>query len=641
MLHSKRVIPMKNYIKSILKGSVLTASLLFITSCEDYLERTPESVISEEQAFQNFTNFQGYIEELHHCIPNFTLSNWTSSWNWGEDEIESNAGTFHLSYNIDRGNFWAWQVENGAGTNGWLDAPSVNTDRNHKNKGLWPLAWYGIRKANMGLENLHRLVDATDEERQLIEGQLLFFRGWFHFMLIQYFGGLPYIDQVLPSDEQLRIPRLNYHESAERVAQDLERASQLLPINWDNTVAGRRTVGKNQQRINKIMALGYLGKNYLYAGSPLMNSVSTGSQSYHAEYCRKAADTFGTLLQLVEGGETQYDLVSFDRYHTNFYTMGQNWALPGGTEAIFRSPYFSANDSHWRISKQYKPTFMDDGDPTNFYPTANYVHANFGMANGLPLPVDVTQPDQESGYDPHYPWKGRDPRFYATIVYDGVRVVQGTIPSATQEVNRFANLHRGGSYREVTTGSRSGYANRKISPLQANIYDNAFDWGASMHINVPYMRLADIYLMYAEAALMGYNSVGATSATFGKSAVDAVNTVRTRAGMVGVHQKFLGSLDLFLKEIIRERAVELAFERHRFNDLRRWMLLTEAPYNIKTSYEFDRAGDFNREDPTQNRIINMREEVIIERNFTSKHYWLPLKLTDVSLYPEFYQNPGW
>lgn len=140
---------------------------------------------------------------------------------------------------------------------------------------------------------------------------------------------------------------------------------------------------------------------------------------------------------------------------------------------------------------------------------------------------------------------------------------------------------------------------------------------------------------------MGYNSVGATSATFAKTAVEAVNVIRARAGMVDVHQKFLGSVDIFLKELVRERAVELAFESHRFNDLRRWLLLTEAPYNIKTSYEFDRAGDFNADDPTQNRIINMREEVIIERSFTSKHYWLPLKLADVMLYPEFYQNPGW
>ena len=55
----------------------------------------------------------------------------------------------------------------------------------------------------------------------------------------------------------------------------------------------------------------------------------------------------------------------------------------------------------------------------------------------------------------------------------------------------------------------------------------------------------------------------------------------------------------------------------------------------------DRAGDFNADDPTQNRVVNIREEVILERPFTEKHYWLPLKVSDVSLYPEMTQNPGW
>ncbi|UJH90785.1 RagB/SusD family nutrient uptake outer membrane protein [Antarcticibacterium sp. 1MA-6-2] len=186
--------------------------------------------------------------------------------------------------------------------------------------GLWALAWYGIRKANIGLANLDLMTDATQEERDLIEGQLLFFRGWCHFQLIQYFGGMPYIDRVLPSDEPLCEPRLSYHESADRVATDLRAAADLLPINWDNTVAGRRTLGKNGLRINKIMALGYLGKNLLWAASPLMNYESTGSRTYNSEYAKRAAVAFGELLSLVEAGETQYALLPFDRYSENFYT---------------------------------------------------------------------------------------------------------------------------------------------------------------------------------------------------------------------------------------------------------------------------------------------------------------------------------
>src|SRR5690606_2304842 len=151
---------------------------------------------------------------------------------------------------------------------------------------------------------------------------------------------------------QLSEPRLSYHESAEKVAADLRRAADLLPIDWNNTTAGRATAGKNELRINKIMALGYLGKNLLYAGSPLMNYESTGSRTYNEDFSRRAADAFGELLALVDGGQTQYSLLPFEDYHTNFYTVGQNWRIPGGTAAIFRPPYFDAHASRYGISRQ-------------------------------------------------------------------------------------------------------------------------------------------------------------------------------------------------------------------------------------------------------------------------------------------------
>lgn len=622
---------------------ILSVIALISVSCEDYLERTPESVISEEIAFVNFENFQGYTEELYQCVPNFTTNYWTTTWNWGEDEMVCNAGNFHVTFMFDRGNFWGWQAQHSGhgGMASWLDRHTRNTNNDRMTKGLWPLAWYGIRKANLGLDNLERMTEGTQEERDLIEGQLLFFRGWFHFMMIQYVGGLPYIDQVLPGDEPLRNPRLNYHESAERAAADLRRAADLLPINWDNTVAGRRTLGRNDLRINKIMALGYLGKNLLYAASPLMNNESTGSRTYNADFSRRSAEAFGELLALVESGQTQYSLMPYERWSNNFYTTGQNWALSGGTEGIFRSVYWSGDASNFNTTKMFFPVVITDGDATKIVPTANYVNQNFGMANGMPLPEDITQADPNSGYDPNYPFRNRDPRFYSSIVYDGVRVIQGSLPPS-EEVNRHANLHTGGSYRGAVSHSPTGLLNRKFVPLTANRYDNAYAFGVGLHLNVPYMRLADIYLMYAEAALMGSNSVMGKSTNFDKTALDAVNTIRGRAGMPGVVEQYQSSVDAFMGEIRRERAVELAFEGHRFNDLRRWLLLIERPYTLKTSLEFDRAPETDLSgDPSEHRVVNLREEVLIERIFSERHYWLPLKVSDVTLYPEFNQNPGW
>jgi hypothetical protein len=123
--------------------------------------------------------------------------------------------------------------------------------------------------------------------------------------------------------------------------------------------------------------------------------------------------------------------------------------------------------------------------------------------------------------------------------------------------------------------------------------------------------------------------------------VDAINVLRDRAGVGHVAPAFTGSLSAFMPELRRERAVELSFEGHRFNDLRRWLLLIKRPYTLKKTVYFDRAGTFSTTDPQDNAVKNLREEIILERKFTTKHYWLPLKTSDVTLYPGFNQNPGW
>ncbi|MDR6568750.1 RagB/SusD family nutrient uptake outer membrane protein [Chitinophaga ginsengisegetis] len=625
---------MNKYTKMLLAFAGIVM-VLGLASCKKFLDKEPQSIVSEENAFKTFISFQGFTEELYHCIPDFTNAYWTNSWNWGEDEIQSTARDFHFIVKIDNGDFWGWQSQFDGWQAGWMDRNNTSTNDDRFAKSMWKLGWYGIRKANMGLANIDKLTDATQEEKDLIKGQLLFFRGWFHFMFIQYFGGLPYIDQVLPGDQKLTLPRLKYSECADKAAADFREAANLLPVNWDNTTAGKRTLGKNQLRINKIMALGYLGKNYLWAGSPLMNYVSTGSKTYNPEYCKKAATAFGELLQLCESGDAPYKLVEFSKYYTNFYSTGQNWLMPGGTEAIFRSPYYGAHGSTYGTAKQYGPALITE-EAITFVPTANYVDY-YGMANGLPI-KDITQADPESGYDPAYPWRGRDPRFYNDIVFDGVKCVQG---ATTDERNRYANLHTGGTYRDVSSGSRSGYLLYKFIPITANRFDNGWTYDKALNIHLPYMRLADIYIMYAEAAAQGYGSATGKAGNYAKTAVDAINVIRDRAGVGRVAARFTASLDGFMSEVRRERAVELSFEGHRFNDLRRWMLLIQSPYTLKKSVEFDRSPSFSTADPKNNRVLNLREAVILERRYTEKHYWLPLKNSDANMYLEFPQNPGW
>jgi len=648
---------MKQVYKNLLKGSLFFTGSLMIISCSDYLDKEPASILSEEVAFSNFTNFQGYIEEIYNCIPDKEKCYWTTSWNWGDDEIMNLEGSWHMTNQVDLGNFWAWQADLIAQQGTWMDKSNADPSSTDKfAHGLWPHAWYSIRKANLGLANLDKLTDATEEETDIIAGQLYFFRAWWHFEMMQYFGGLPYIDTVLPAGEKPDLPRLSYQECADKAGADFAKAAELLPIDWDDTNVGTNTLGKNQLRANKIMALGYLGKNYLWAGSPLMkNGAELGggnTYNYDVEYCQKAAEAFGELLALVETGQTQYGLTDFNyddiynhvkatgvtnSYSDIFYTTGQNWLMPGSTEAIFRGPSTDFNGSNWNTSKTFGPKTQGlvEHDNIIHVPTANYVH-NYGMVNGLPLD------DPDSGYDPDYPFRNRDPRFYHDIVFDGFKYVNSTMP-ADMEYLRYCGLHSDGTMRNPADGSRSGYFIQKLVPHTANKYDGAYNWAGNLHVYLPYMRLGDIYTMYAEACA-AVGGATAKSASFFKTAEESINTLRDRVGAGHVSASYTADQNKFIEEVRRERAVELSFEGFRFNDLQRWLLLTEYPYNVKTSHEFDRLEDvafFETNDPAEARVANFREEEILTRQFGVKHYWFPLKISDASLYPEFEQNPGW
>ena len=321
---------MRIYInKIILQTAILLGMALGSISCTDYLDKAPLSEIDPNDAYKNFQNFQGFTEELYNCIPVVTGNASHNSWDWGEDVQWIPNDTRSFSYRVDQGDYWEW--DSGGDHYGWLRGGGNPSSDNTGDKGrLWGLAWYGIRKANIGLSNLDKLTEATQEEKDLIEGQLYFFRGWFHFMIMQFWGGLPYIDEVLPSDQVLKLPRLSYQETADKASEDFKRAAALLPLNWDDTKAGQMTSGNNAGRINKIMALVYLGKNELWAGSPLMNKGvnAYGLTDYNTEYCKRAADAFAEVLDLCDR-TGRYQLASFEEYSSIFYTHNAIGRIPG------------------------------------------------------------------------------------------------------------------------------------------------------------------------------------------------------------------------------------------------------------------------------------------------------------------------
>ena len=627
-------------------------------SCTDYLDKTPDSNVSSDQAFKNFTNFQGYVEEMYNCIPSKESNYWCTTFNWGEDEImNTGLGDSHVTAHFDLGDYRHWYGDQQS----FLHTDDLNPTKTDKYSHSLEHAWYCIRKCNLGLANLDKMTDCTQEEKNIIKGQLLFFRAWWHEEMIAFFGGMPYVDTVLDGSQALTLPRLTYQECAKKCAEDFRAAADLLPNDWDKTAVGKKTLGKNELRITKVCALGYMGKVLLWAASPLNNlkaevgaSKNGDTYKYNVELAAQAADALGEALAQVNSGKTPYALAEYkysniydhvakdgskSNFSEIFYTTGKNWKQPGSTEAILRGPYIGENSSNWNFTKLWGPKLngIVEHDALIHQPTANYVNY-YGMANGLPLD------DPDSGFDPKHPFKNRDPRFYHDIVFDGFKYINFTIAKEADDYQfKYIQMYTGSNLRSsASQGCRTGYYCQKLVPHQANKYDGMYNWGGALQCDLPYMRLADLYLMYAEAgaAVQGANY---KSSKLDLTAVDAINVLRNRVDAGHVADKFVADQKKFMDEVRRERAVELAFEGFRWNDLQRWLLLTEYPYNIKTSQEFKRVGnyDFTKNDPRDAEVTGWSEKRIVTRDFSEKHYLLPLKESDVYLYPEFGQNPGW
>lgn len=578
----------------------------FFFSCEEYLNKAPESFVTEKDIFTNFDDFQGFIEEMYYCI-----TDWDKAGAWNQ-YLFADETLFNNPFPFDNGDYWS-QNDLFYGTH----ASSTSTET--RDKRIWQLCWLGIRKANVALNNLELLTNATQQEKDVIKGQALFFRGYFHFELMRWWGGMPYINTLLSATQDLNLPRLTFQEGAKLAADDLKAAAELLPLDWDKSEVGQKTLGYNQERITKIHALGFCGISLLYAASPMMNEEVTGNNIYNVELCKEAASIFAEILKICD--ETgRYKLLPFDKWTDNFWVIGTN-VPSGGTERIMRAPHYSPGRTRWS-TVTYK-VWPELGGVNNVeVPTHNYTK-NYAMANGLPIY------DGESGYDPNHPWANREPRYYSDIIVDGDLVVLSSVPPG-KERDKYVELYNGGRHRAGSKGSITGYYYKRYSPIGSNSYDNLWQ---NLQAYVPFLRLADIYMYYAEAVLHGYGSPQSKSSEYSLSAIDAVNVIRNRALLPDLPDRYTNNKDVFMQEIIRERAVEFAFNIHRFCDLRRWNLNWDPQFKNKTGINFSRDIDGNP--------INVEEVILVTRVAEKKHNWLPIQPDFTRLYPEFYQNPGW
>lgn len=585
-------------------SAMLLLLLLSTVSCDDYLDQTEYADVSDVNIFSTYDLFTGYIDQCYTLFHDYSSEKKVLTINWGDHMVANK--NFDSNYEVHIGDYWALLDRN-------IYSPFINSEPNNytgqNTTGIWIDSWYGIRVANQSIEHLDDLVNASEDEKKFIEGQAYFFRAYFHFEIIKFFGGMPYIDFVIASDQKIEYPRETYHENTEKIIEDFLIAAELLPVDWD----GPGLEGPNTGRATKGAALAFAAKAALYAGSPLMNGISTGSYTYNKDYMELAAEYAWEVIEIANNGT--YELIPFSRYREMFGTIENK--KPFTLETIFmKVPTWQGTtklfgDHGRKFSPSYiTPSYKIGGVDPKVTPTQNMIDC-FETINGLPIVEDPS-------YDPMNPWENRDPRFRQNILVDGDLWVK-TEPDA------YCRLYVGGATKTIDA-LRTGYLVKKFWPLGANEIDNELTHFTYVS---PNMRLAEIYLIYAEAVNEAYGYTGTVPGS-SLTAIEAVNILRARPELDMPPVNSRVSSDDDMREIVwNERAVELCFENHRWFDLRRWRVAHLLKYRELYDLLFDEEYTyFNR--------------VLIETiAFEDKHYWVPIPREDTYLYTEFYQNPGW
>ena len=614
---------------------IIILGLVFSFSCEEYLDVAPQVDLDREEVFSTFNNAQGFIEEMYALVVDYGTSAHTFQDYLYGDDAHGNR-TWKASFIIDRGALNSLNTNSFSYLTPWRGNAFGTTNNNtnqtqaSRRPGLYEGSLRGIRNANMAISSIDLMVDATQEEKDVILGQAYFFRAFFHNEIMKFWGRYPYITEVLIGEFDLPRPA-TYKETALAANEDYLRAIELLPVDWDDMSYGRNTRGENTLRLTKGAAYAFQGKNLLLAASPLMNgnNTSINTYDYDTELCDMAVDAFAGILKLADQG--RYALASWENIDEVFWKTPVPNTYPGSTELIFSAP-----GGH-KVSAE---RFMTSGVDRDIHgrsgseissPTHNFIHNNFGMSNGLSIEDDISGIYGPTLYDETKPFENRDPRFYKWIITDGeVFGTKATIPAR----HRQAQLFTGGEHRSSGSDnqpSTTGYMRKKFYPIgddgeyhsQWNRIINNYV-GALLH-----MRLTDVYLMYAEAL---HASKGATTvpSSYSLSAEQTINLLRNRAGVPDVNSAIVADNNKFMDELRRDRSVEMCFEALRWVDIRRWGLAHLDKYKRKTSFEFPQ----DRSSFTENLLV----ERICE---FPKHYWIPFQADQTQIYEGFTQNPGW
>lgn len=489
---------------------------------------------------------------------------------------------------------WSWSSVFGYTDGRW--SPSNPYSR-------WDFA--GIRRANFFLTeyvnaDFSELKYDKDYEAEMkrfnrYPYEVRFLRAYFYFNLARAYGDVPLITKVLTEDEANQVTRTPVADVFDFIVKECDAILEAdqLPVRYSDLVGdaanGSSTDGG---RVTKQAVMALKARTLLYWASPLFNKEN------NSDLWRQAAQANKDVIDFCTANG-----ISLGKYSEIWGT--NNWQAG---EMIFVR---RVGDMNWPETTNF-PVGMENGNSGNC-PTQTLIDAYEMQATGL------AWDEPGSGYDQTDPYAGRDPRLAMTIAVNGDKWPD-TNPNPLE-------TYQGGRNGLPLAGATpTGYYLKKYLDKTIDISTSTGS-GSTRHNWVTY-RLGEFYLNYAEAVFNYLGSADATDATFTMSAVDAVNVVRSRSdvNMPGFPTGL--SNDEFTEKYRRERMVELAFEGHRFWDVRRWK--DGASQRSIIEMQITKNGDRY----TYNRVPK-------PRYWDDKMYLFPIPDSEIRKNPNLTQNPGW
>lgn len=591
--------------KNIYKIFPVILLVLLLSCSKDFLDTTPKDQYSDEAIWtdpgliQAFTN--GIYEKIHNPF-----------------------GTLWLSSLVDETmaqGFWGLSSIN----SGIISPSDLGVlDPNHWGQTMQPLSWdkayANIRACNLFFENIDKATYSSQAEKDQIIGEVTFLRAYIYHWLVAFHGGVPIITNAYSVSDDFKVSRNSYEECIDFIVNECDKAVALLSESGDKV------------RATKGAALALKSRTLLYAASDFANSGASWAGGYSnpelVGYI--GGDRTARWEDAKVAAKAVIDMNIYGLYNANPASTEE--AIKG-YEDIFLN--YTTDEDIFLITYDY----ANGNWPFTYYGVSNSPNGWHGWGGQGPVGqlVDAYEMADGSKFDwdnPAHktaPYVNRDPRFYATVLFDGAYYKERPPDVIAQDplgrVQTGFYEQPDGTYKggldtkdgiDTWNAMPTGYYIRKFIDPKVDI-----TLGVPQKLPWKAFRYAEFLLNYAEACI----ELGDED-----EARLYLNLIRKRAGMPDI----TASGQALKDEYRNERRVELAFEQHRFFDVRRWMIASEAYTNaegILITYNLASPGVYDT--PVYEKNPTTWED----REFKNHFYLLPITISEMNRNSELIQNP--